>query len=182
MSDVSTTKLSQNDQSIRKSRWFTRGWTLQELIAPASVEFFSAGGDRLGDKHSLQQSLHEITGIAIEALQGSPLSQFTTDERLSWAENRETKRREDAAYSLLGLFDVHMPLIYGEGREKALRRLHREIKETSGGARLLLSPTCYVPFRRDPDFVDRGTLLDLIYEKCSAPASRIALVGLGGVG
>ena len=112
------------------SRWFTRGWTLQELIAPASVEFFSANEQRLGDKLSLEMALHEITGIAIPALKGDSLSGFDVDERMSWAENRQTKREEDAVYSLLGIFDVHMPLIYGEGRKKALSRLRREIKES----------------------------------------------------
>lgn len=130
LSDVSTTGPSQDKQLIQKSRWFSRGWTLQELIAPASVEFFSVEGHRIGDKHSLQHILHETTGIPIEALQGSSLSQFTINERMSWAERRETKREEDAAYSLLGLFDIHMPLIYGEGREKAFNRLRREIHLT----------------------------------------------------
>lgn len=181
LSDVSTTETSQNDQSIKKSRWFTRGWTLQELIAPVSVEFFSVEGHRLGDKHLLQQTIHEITGIPIEALQGNPLSQFNVDERMSWAERRETKREEDMVYSLLGIFDVHMPLIYGEGRGKALNRLHREIREASS-ARPTLSPISNVPFRRDPDFVDRGTILDQVHKLCSVPASCVALVGLGGVG
>jgi len=118
-------------QTFQQSRWFTRGWTLQELLAPKSVEFFSAEGERLGDKYSLIQEIYETTGISIQALQGGSLFQISVDERLSWAEKRETKREEDAAYSLLGLFDVHMPLIYGEGREKAFIRLDREIRRGS---------------------------------------------------
>ena len=125
LSDVSINDYDQNDQfsqswesAFRESRWFTRGWTLQELIAPASVEFFSREGKRLGDKKSLERQIHEITGIAVQALQGSPLSDFSVAERMSWAEKRETKRKEDKAYSLLGIFDIHMPLIYGEGRKK----------------------------------------------------------------
>ncbi|CAN9481224.1 unnamed protein product [Alternaria alternata] len=114
---------------IRKSRWFTRGWTLQELIAPASVEFFSKDGERLGDKESLKLTLHEITGIAVQALEGIPMTGFTVDERMQWAQGRNTKREEDAAYSLLGIFDVQMPLLYGEGRQKAIDRLRKEIKE-----------------------------------------------------
>ncbi|KAJ4301787.1 hypothetical protein N0V90_003881 [Kalmusia sp. IMI 367209] len=116
-------------RAFSQSRWFTRGWTLQELIAPASVEFFSVEGERLGDKYSLVQEISAITGIPIQALQGRPLNSFSVKERMSWAERRETKREEDAAYSLLGLFDVHMPLIYGEGREKAFMRLIREVNE-----------------------------------------------------
>ena len=62
------------ESAFRKSRWFIRGWTLQELIAPASVEFFSREGIRLGDKKPLEQQLHKITGIPIKVLQGTPLS------------------------------------------------------------------------------------------------------------
>jgi hypothetical protein len=183
LSDVSTTGPSQTGHEIQKSRWFTRGWTLQELIAPASVEFFSVEGHPLGDKHSLQQTLYEITGIAIHALRGRSLSRFSVAERMSWAAKRETKREEDAAYSLLGLFDVYMPLIYGEGREKAFNRLRREINEALEDiGSSALSPISNVPFRRDPDFVDRGTLLDQVRAKLSVPASCVALVGLGGIG
>lgn len=69
--------------AFRGSRWFTRGWTLQELIAPPTVEFFSQEGKQLGDKKSLEQDIHEITGIPITTLQGRPLSHFTVDERMS---------------------------------------------------------------------------------------------------
>ena len=115
------------ESAFRGSRWFTRGWTLQELLAPSSVEFFSREGNRLGDKQSLQQKIHEITGITIQALQENSLSQFSVDERLSWAQNRQTTRKEDQAYALLGIFDVYMPLIYGEGRDNALKRLLKKI-------------------------------------------------------
>jgi hypothetical protein len=113
--------------SFRKSNWFTRGWTLQELIAPPTVEFFTADGYRLGDKASLLGLLNEITGIGISALQGNPLSEFSVDERMSWAARRQTKREEDMAYSLFGIFDIYLPLIYGEGQERALTRVRREI-------------------------------------------------------
>ena len=113
---------------FRNSRWFTRGWTLQELIAPSSVEFFCPNGKRLGDKKSLEQQLHKITGIPVSALQSSPLSNFSFDERVLWARNRGTKREEDLAYSLLGIFDISIPVIYGEGKENAFRRLNREWK------------------------------------------------------
>ncbi|KAI9775933.1 MAG: hypothetical protein M1839_000722 [Geoglossum umbratile] len=117
--------------AFKKSKWFTRGWTLQELIAPVLVEFFSVEGEWLGDKKSLEQTLHEITGIATQALRGSPLSYFSTDERMLWAAKRHTKREEDAAYSLLGIFNIYMPLTYGEGRQKALGRLLKEIKDNN---------------------------------------------------
>ena len=192
LSDVSICGSIENEPSFQwtwkpafqHSRWFTRGWTLQELIAPKSVEFYSAEGERLGDKNSLMQEIHKITGITVQALQGSPLSRFSVDERMSWAARRETKREEDAAYSLLGIFDIHMPLIYGEGRKKALIRLRKEIKESLSDEfeDSPPSPSSNIPFLRDPDYVDRQSLLDQIHEKLSMPASRAALVGLGGVG
>ncbi|ERF75779.1 Vegetative incompatibility protein HET-E-1 [Endocarpon pusillum Z07020] len=131
LSDVSSpifdTKEESNlqpwESDFRKSRWFTRGWTLQELLAPSSVEFFSQEHNRLGNKESLRQQIHEITGIADSALRGATLSQFSVDERFSWAERRLTKREEDKAYSLLGIFEICMPLLYGEGEEKAFKRL-----------------------------------------------------------
>jgi hypothetical protein len=118
------------ESEFRKSRWFTRGWTLQELLAPASVEFFSREGKLLGDKKSLEREIHEITGIPVEALQGSSLSSFSVDERMSWAAKGETKRKEDRAYSLLGIFNVYMPLIYGEG-DNAFSRLKEEVEKIS---------------------------------------------------
>jgi hypothetical protein len=90
---VYLTDVSTNDQidlslqpwgaAFGDSRWFTRGWTLQELIAPPSVEFFCSNGNRLGDKKSLEGQLHKITAIPVSALQGSPLSEFSFDERIS---------------------------------------------------------------------------------------------------
>ena len=133
LTDVSTNdyidlSLQPWEEAFRNSRWFSRGWTLQELIAPLSVEFFCSNGNRLGDKKSLEGQLYKITGIPVSALQGTPLSEFSFDERISWAQVRETKREEDKAYSLLGIFDISMPVIYGEGKENAFRRLNREWK------------------------------------------------------
>jgi len=135
MSDVSSPLLETDEEAtpppwtsdFQKSRWFTRGWTLQELLAPSIVEFFSREQRKLGDKTSLAQQVHEITGIPHSALQGVPLSQFTVDERLLWKEHRHTKLPEDGAYSLLGIFDVYVAPIYGEGAEGAFRRLLDEI-------------------------------------------------------
>jgi hypothetical protein len=137
--DVSTRKRKASDRTsectwesaFRSSRWFTRGWTLQELLAPdpASVEFFSREGDRLGDKSTLEQQIHETTGIAVSALQGAPLSQFNIEDRLSWVEGRQTTREEDKAYSLFGIFDIQIALLYGEGGKKALKRLREEINK-----------------------------------------------------
>jgi hypothetical protein len=93
------------------------------LLAPKSVEFFSSKKVRLGDKESIKGILHEITKVPVQALSGSRLSEYSVSERFSWAENRQTTREEDIAYCLLGVFDVHLPLIYGERKENALDRL-----------------------------------------------------------
>jgi hypothetical protein len=135
LGDVSTAGYDPSTQhwapAFRRSRWFTRGWTLQELIAPSIVEFFSIRGQFLGSKDLLVQQIHEITGIEVKALQGHALSNFSTTERLSWAEFRQTKREEDKAYSLLGIFNVNMLPMYGEGMENAFQRLHEEIGKRS---------------------------------------------------
>jgi hypothetical protein len=135
LSDVSSPPFDANNEfdpppwepDFRKSRWFTRGWTLQELLAPRSVEFFFQERKRLGDKTSLKQQIHEITAIPKSALQGAPLSQFSVNERLSWIKRRQTKLEEDKAYSLLGIFGVYIAPIYGEGTASAFKRLLDEI-------------------------------------------------------
>jgi hypothetical protein len=91
-------------KDFKASRWFSRGWTLQELLAPHSVEFFSQEGVHLGNKESLKQAIHEVTRIPVEALSCSDLSKFDVAERLLWAENRQTTREDDGAYCLLGIF------------------------------------------------------------------------------
>lgn len=135
LSDVSSTdstRSAENAVPFPKSRWFSRGWTLQELLAPTYVEFFSIEGDSLGTKTSRVQELAIITGISLATLQGNALCEFTVEERMRWTRNRVTTREEDMAYCLFGIFDVHMPLIYGEGKEKALKQLKKEIGEQSG--------------------------------------------------
>ncbi|KAF1363959.1 HET-domain-containing protein [Lizonia empirigonia] len=117
------------EQAFRTSRWFKRGWTLQELLAPSLVKFFSSDGARLGDKDSLKHIIHQITQIPVEVLAGSVLSAFSAAERFSWAENRRTTREEDGAYCLLGIFGIHMSLIYAEGRENAFKRLQKKVED-----------------------------------------------------
>jgi hypothetical protein len=119
------------ETAFRASRWFYRGWTLQELLAPRCVEFFSKYGARLGNKMSLRQIIHEVTKIPIAALSGSDLSKFDIAERFSWAQRRETTKEEDGAYCLLGIFGCHLPLIYGEGRDRSMKRLKKEMMEAS---------------------------------------------------
>jgi hypothetical protein len=116
------------EAAFRKSKWFTRGWTLQELVAPESVEFFSQDGKLLGDKKSLETPIHEITKIPITALQGNPISDFSIAERKEWAARRQTTEEEDLVYCLLGLCEVSMPTIYGEGKAAALKRFHMTVR------------------------------------------------------
>ena len=139
LSDVEHPSLDEHGElAFRRNRWFDRCWTLQELLAPNSVEFFSKRGSRLGDKTSFGKIIHGVTGIPVNALLGSQLFDFSVAARFSWTKNRQTTREEDAAYCLLGIFDMHLPLTYGEGKERALKRLQKEIKgskeDTSGAA------------------------------------------------
>lgn len=117
-------------QTLRDARWFRRGWTLQELLAPAHIKFFAKNWKPLGTKLQLCDIIAKITGVSHNALLGQPLSDFNVAERMSWAAARETTRPEDVAYSLLGIFDVHMPLLYGEGG-RAFQRLQEHILERS---------------------------------------------------
>jgi hypothetical protein len=138
---------------FRNSRWFTRGWTLQELLAPRDVEFYSADWSFLGTKQTLRSEISSITGIKIRYLwskhtgdlyfvnsdQGIiarsieyvvPLTKASVGERFSWLSDRTTTRLEDMAYCMLGIFELNMPLLYGEG-SKALTRLQEEIMKVS---------------------------------------------------
>ncbi|KIM98221.1 hypothetical protein OIDMADRAFT_202037, partial [Oidiodendron maius Zn] len=116
---------------FRDSRWFTRGWTLQELISPSMVIFFDEEWKQLGTKADLQQDIFECTGIPIGMLSGdNDLETFSIAQRMSWAAKRKTSRIEDRAYCLLGIFGINMPLIYGE-RETAFIRLQEEVMRFS---------------------------------------------------
>ncbi|KAI0543841.1 heterokaryon incompatibility protein-domain-containing protein [Xylaria curta] len=116
------------------SRWFTRGWTLQELIAPEDVMFYGKDWCYLGSKaydEHVRISLANITGINVRVLEAIvPPSEMSIAARMKWASRRKTTRPEDAAYCLMGLFDVNMPLLYGEGT-KAFIRLQEEILKGS---------------------------------------------------
>ena len=115
--------------AFRKSKWFTRGWTLQELIAPVSMEFLSQDWAPIGSKHALDTLVESVTKIDRKALLHlEPLDTFSIAKRLSWAATRETTRKEDRAYSLLGIFNINMPTLYGEG-DRAFRRLQEQIMQ-----------------------------------------------------
>jgi hypothetical protein len=122
------------EPAFQGSRWFRRGWTLQELLAPQLVDFYSQDGYHLGDKTTLERQISNVTGVDIRALKGSPLHEFSVEERLLWAKDRLTTRKEDRAYSLLGIFGIHMVLNYGEGEENAFGRLRKKIDKRLRGA------------------------------------------------
>jgi hypothetical protein len=129
------------ESAFRRSRWFERGWTLQELLAPGIVEFFSNEGTRLGDKITLEQEIHQATKIPFAALRRETrLSGFSIDERMSWAAQRTTSKKEDKAYCLLGILGVFLPLIYGEGEHHALQRLREEAARRQANQTMLTSP------------------------------------------
>jgi hypothetical protein len=186
LSDVSTKKRKADSISteftwelaFRSSRWFTRGWTLQELLAPSMVEFFSQESKKLGDKTLLKSLIQKITGIPCEALDGAPLSQFSVNERLRWKGERQTKREEDAWYLLSGIFNVEIAPAYSEGAASAFKRLKDEIdkleicvrdirntdprydkhriEDTKGGLladsyRWVLDNTAFQQWRQEPD-------------------------------
>lgn len=147
LSDVSNS-VDHVQRTLRDCRWFTRKWTLQELVAPASVKFFAANWTLIGTRSGLHSIISEITGIQSAVLKGEKKpKQCHVSERMGWTSNRTTLVVEDEAYSMLGLFDIQMPILYGEG-SRAFRRLQDEIRRTHyssvldtarAGMRLLLT-------------------------------------------
>lgn len=109
---------------FRSSRWFTRGWTLQELLAPGFLLFLDQQWGNIGAREEWADEIYRATGIGVKHL--LDFQQCCIAVKLSWAANRHTTREEDRAYSLLGLLGINMPLIYGEGR-RAFIRLQYEL-------------------------------------------------------
>ena len=138
LSDVSTAGAKRKSwssalqEAFMGSRWFTRGWTLQELFAPTVVEFFSKEDVCLGSRLELIQLIHDITNIPHKALSGASLQKFDADQKLSWAAERQTTREEDEVYALVGIFGTELPFIYDEGYDRALRRLLEKIYNVHG--------------------------------------------------
>lgn len=124
--------------AFRKSRWHERGWTLQELIAPHFLIFVSKDWRVLDGRAELADVLEEITRIPAPLLRlETKVSDYSVAQRMSWAAQRETTREEDRAYSLMGIFGIHMPTLYGEGTN-AFRRLQEEIMRQSVDPSLFL--------------------------------------------
>lgn len=177
-------------------RWFSRGWTLQELIAPAWVKFYSASWKYLGNKSDWETPIEAATGIDAAILNHTqPLASIPAARKMYLAGRRNTTRIEDGAYSLLGIFGVNMPLLYGEG-EKAFLRLQEHILRTTDDHTLFMfgklspllpnvnqwvAPQAPLPFRGPIDFdTDRG--LHSILSPSSGNPRFIMAEGSGGIG
>ena len=113
------------------SRWFTRGWTFQELLAPRILVFFSADGEKIGHRNVFSDGIARQTRIPRNVIENSRVAwRYNAESVIRWTMHRKTKREEYAAYSLLGVLGVQMPLIYGEGKTKAFNRLRHEINRS----------------------------------------------------
>jgi len=191
LADVKTDDARGPDSNFGASRWFTRGWTLQELLAPREVRFYNADWKLLGTRNSLCALIERATGIPRLFLLGiTPLRAASVAQRMSWAARRETRREEDRAYSLLGIFDVSVPVIYGEGGEQAFWRLQDQIMRTTRDDSILAwginnlaehgeAPGKIVPGKvlaaSPSDFADSGTIV--YHERTGAPINNLELSG-----
>ncbi|KAF7557059.1 hypothetical protein G7046_g6117 [Stylonectria norvegica] len=126
LDDVHHTESGPVGHSFESARWFTRGWTLQELLAPSEVEFFDAKWRYIGDKTELCERISQITKIDQTTLTRGDILGASVARKMSWAADRYTTRPEDIAYCLLGIFEVNMAMLYGEG-DRAFIRLQEEI-------------------------------------------------------
>ncbi|KAK6206477.1 hypothetical protein LQW54_007770 [Pestalotiopsis sp. IQ-011] len=118
---------SPNTDSLKDCRWFSRGWTLSELLAPSEIFFYGPNWNEFGRKTEIYETLHDITGIPQDILRKEKrFEDVNVAARMSWAAERQTTRPEDLAYCLMGIFDINMPLLYGEGN-KAFIRLQEQI-------------------------------------------------------
>jgi len=123
---------SEAGRVLSRSAWFSRGWTLQELIAPLKLTFYAKSWNKIGTKADLCVPVSIASNIAEKVLRDrEAISAVGISEKMSWAASRVTTRPEDEAYSLMGIFGVNMATLYGEGRSSAFRRLQLEILRTS---------------------------------------------------
>ncbi|KAI1269259.1 heterokaryon incompatibility protein-domain-containing protein [Xylariaceae sp. FL1019] len=147
LSDVQSPR-NWKDVALRRSKWFKRGWT--ELIAPRKVIFFGTTWKKLGTRARMARKIQHITRVDMDVLLratrihrfrpgiSQSLKRHSIHSKMLWAAGRSTARPEDRAYSLMGLFSVNMPLLYGEGKSKAFRRLQEEILKSSNDQSILL--------------------------------------------
>jgi hypothetical protein len=138
-------KVKAAPSEFNRSEWWQRGWTLQELIAPRILYFYDTKWRCIGSRNMLAAAVSEITSIDIEYFNSGDLSRYSIAQKMSWASERKTTRVEDAAYCMLGIFGINMPLLYGEG-EGAFQRLQEEILRRSADSSIFAwEKTRYVP-------------------------------------
>jgi len=160
--------LESEGSTFRRCRWFKRAWTLQELLAPVNLFFFSSNWSMLGTKVGLATVISDVTGIHRDAiLYPSRVPFFSIAARMSWANGRKSSKGEDRVYSLMGLFGVNLPIVYGEGEKNVFIKLQRSIMETSDDQSILAwrsvssssSPHTSGPFADSPDcYADCGNV------------------------
>ncbi|KAK7462391.1 hypothetical protein VKT23_007990 [Stygiomarasmius scandens] len=148
---------------FRKSKWFERGWTLQELIAPRYVVILDKEWKEVGTRWSLRDAISAITSIPIKVLEDGDTEGYSIAQKMSWAAWRKTTRPEDMAYCLMGLFGVNMPPIYGEGGSKAFMRLQQEIIKYSDD-RSIFAWIAECPSQYNHNKESRGLLARSPYE------------------
>lgn len=124
---------------LRNAKWWSRGWTLQELIAPSRVFFYNADWMYIGTRQGYADTISSITLVPIAVLAGEDPLMYSIAQRMSWVSSRHTTRIEDMAYCMLGLLNVNMPLLYGEGA-KAFIRLQEEVVKTSADQSIFAWP------------------------------------------
>lgn len=157
-----------------KCRWFTRGWCLQELVAPRRIMFCDRGWNSLGSRDELAPFISKITLIDIDVLNGqTSMESLPIAQRLSWAAERVTTREEDIAYCLLGIFDIQMPILYGEGT-KAFIRLQEEIMKRSNDLSLFATepPSKHRKLQGEPSYIDLLATSPQDFAHCSSLRSR----------
>jgi len=152
---------------FENSVWHTRGWTLQELLASKHVTFLSSSWDIIGykgprgescSKPALEPVLAKITGIPEDTIADPENCQrFSVKEKYEWIAGRSTTKPEDMVYCLLGLFDVSMPTIYGEGVANARKRLDSELGLVDPSLRPQTIPQSIIPYQQDPDSLQANT-------------------------
>lgn len=184
LADVTDTNIAIEPRSpfpFQHTRWWERGWTLQELLAPLQLEFFNADWVSLGYKHNLAEAVSQISGIPRQHLTGKwPVEHASIARRMSWAARRTTTREEDIAYSLIGIFGVNMPMLYGEGGIKAFVRLQEEILRCNEDQSLFAwfksdqnNDVCHHGLLADSpkDFASAGNIIPYIETGEHAPAT-----------